>query len=433
MKGFANIKLYDENNSIVLNQDDNNIITNSFSNLIEVCSSLMNNSLNEFGSETISRLTSENLKSFVGGVLLFDHEITENADITVHSKTSNFSGGSLYDNSNPLRGNLNVNETGAVIVDNKKGYRWVWDFSTSCANGTISSLALTTTTAGDREYKLRTPANITNYQSKACNNGFGLCITSNGEKIWSDGKNILTKSFSDTASITTPITLIKDKILFTANNISKNINIFNDEITFVIENQEGEYEYTKFDLINNSVVHKKVIEGAKEKYTSIDVFNTFCECGNDIIFNQRIDGTTFKYDYFDVTTLEISSHELLSCKEFKGSVSTTPVKVDNTIMSTFTYKIYNSSSCNLCTINVFSKNKAEISLEDNDNNARAFVGKTFKPNIGLTHCYNGSPNNGNGVMPYFMHKEPLFTINNLANPITKTNQNTMKVSYTILY
>lgn len=86
-----------------------------------------------------------------GGILLFEDSLVE--DATRYTPPANntivgYSSNNVNETDNPKRGSSNLTESS--IIEN--GYKFVWDFSTSQANGVISSLALTHYTAGRSFY-----------------------------------------------------------------------------------------------------------------------------------------------------------------------------------------------------------------------------------------------------------------------------------------
>ena len=87
------------------------------------------------------------VEKIVGGILLFKDKITEDKNTSFVS-TSNecigYAGQVEGVQENPLQGSFNKQESKAT----SNGYKFVWDFGTSKANGKISSVCLTNTKAG---------------------------------------------------------------------------------------------------------------------------------------------------------------------------------------------------------------------------------------------------------------------------------------------
>ena len=77
----------------------------------------------------------------LGGIMLFDNTLTEDADNILFPDSAKFIGcaNQTVDTTHSHRGSINALESGAI----ENGYMNVWDFSTAQANGIIKSIALT--------------------------------------------------------------------------------------------------------------------------------------------------------------------------------------------------------------------------------------------------------------------------------------------------
>ena len=91
--------------------------------------------------------------NLIGGVLLHEKALDENPD-KYYADTDNpligYSSNDVNGGTDPMRGSMNLSESGPL--EDGKGYRFVFDFSTSQANGTISSLGLTSARGGKAGY-----------------------------------------------------------------------------------------------------------------------------------------------------------------------------------------------------------------------------------------------------------------------------------------
>lgn len=91
----------------------------------------------------------------LGGLLLYENTIDEDAETefsSVSNKCIGHAGGD-YSGVQATRGTLNASETGYINDSEKwRGYRYVWDFGTDKANGTISCACLTSKTGGNSGY-----------------------------------------------------------------------------------------------------------------------------------------------------------------------------------------------------------------------------------------------------------------------------------------
>jgi len=103
---------------------------------------------------------------FGKGVILFDTAQTESVDTTfiTGGNCIGHAGGS-YAGADTTRGNFNITESGSIT----NGYKRVWDFATNQANGTINSICLTTDRGGNYGY-----GNTSTYQSLSEYSSFPL-------------------------------------------------------------------------------------------------------------------------------------------------------------------------------------------------------------------------------------------------------------------
>lgn len=91
--------------------------------------------------------------NLVGGILLYEDAIEENADNYYAASTNNlvgYSSNTVNSGTDERRGSLNQTESG--VLETNDGYRFVFDFTTSQANGTISSVGLTSKWGGVEGY-----------------------------------------------------------------------------------------------------------------------------------------------------------------------------------------------------------------------------------------------------------------------------------------
>lgn len=89
----------------------------------------------------------------IGGILLYGEPLEEDP-AKYYAPDSNpligYSSNNINESTDAMRGSLNLNESG--VLDGNKGYRFVFDFATSQANGTIASLGLTSKYGGKSGY-----------------------------------------------------------------------------------------------------------------------------------------------------------------------------------------------------------------------------------------------------------------------------------------
>lgn len=146
LKGHTKIQLFDaKTGELVQETNDDNMVTNAISRLINPPLDFLVGSginLNTVLSKTLPIQTTG-----MAGVMVFSNKIEENANhvLADNSDVSIGHAGSAYSGTNTKRGTYNANESKAL----SNGYRHVWDFSTDRANGDISCVCLTSKIGGD--------------------------------------------------------------------------------------------------------------------------------------------------------------------------------------------------------------------------------------------------------------------------------------------
>lgn len=146
-KGKSTIELRNaETGELEFKTEDENMVTNAVYNLIN--HHYDHHYDNAYWNEKPWWCMSPILKQCYSGILLFSGNLTEDveniiapADVKQIGYAQN-----QYTGANPERGNLNVSES--KEINDGKGYRFVWDFATDKANGTIRSVALTSLVGG---------------------------------------------------------------------------------------------------------------------------------------------------------------------------------------------------------------------------------------------------------------------------------------------
>lgn len=146
LKGNTKIQLFDSvSGKEVQRVEKHNMITNAITKLVSPpLDYLMNSNLSYYTClNDCMPLSTKGL----AGILLWENVIEENANIVVSDFGNKLIGkaGSTYSGTNRYRGSLNANESGDIT----NGKRFVWDFGTDRANGTISAVSLTSLVGGD--------------------------------------------------------------------------------------------------------------------------------------------------------------------------------------------------------------------------------------------------------------------------------------------
>ena len=146
LKGNTKIQLFDSvSGKEVQRVEKHNMITNAITKLVSPpLDYLMNSNLSYYTClNDRMPLSTKGL----AGILLWENAIEENANIVVPDFGNKLIGkaGSTYSGKNRYRGSLNTNESGDIT----NGKRFVWDFGTDKANGTISAVSLTSLIGGN--------------------------------------------------------------------------------------------------------------------------------------------------------------------------------------------------------------------------------------------------------------------------------------------
>ena len=141
MKGITEIELTNVRTGEKEKYTEMNLVTNAiadfFSHNIDGMLFTINGNTNDLNGNMLPLCPNG-----IGGILLFSDTIEENPD-RYYAPSANpcvgYASNDVNDTTNVMRGSMNLTET--KRLDN--GYKFVWDFTTSQANGTISCVALT--------------------------------------------------------------------------------------------------------------------------------------------------------------------------------------------------------------------------------------------------------------------------------------------------
>lgn len=147
LKGTTRIELTDVNTGEVETYQNSNMVTNALRDVLKPLglSKRPNRFLNEFVPY---------YEHLLGGILCFDTEIPEDADNYYPPAKANLTGCAVYgeqnNTKNTVRGGFNQTESEVNLKD--RYVKYVYDFATSQANGTIASVCLTHKNGGFTSY-----------------------------------------------------------------------------------------------------------------------------------------------------------------------------------------------------------------------------------------------------------------------------------------
>lgn len=154
MKGVCNIKVVNEDGTIAQDVTDENMVTDYLEKLINpdyrTISAL-------FGSDNVLPYDCALyplIDKTIGGIFLFGENIPEETICKLPTAPLVGHASSVHPYSLPTCGMFNVNESEEIkdAHGNFIGYKFVWDFSTDRANGTIKCVSLTTGQGGQKGY-----------------------------------------------------------------------------------------------------------------------------------------------------------------------------------------------------------------------------------------------------------------------------------------
>lgn len=158
LKGKTIIELTDVNTGEKEIIEENNMVTNAindlfntFPNLLDAYSIYRGGIFKGYGKN----LDFIRLYEFLlGGILLFDSQIEEKPENTYAPASANLVGCGVYSHQNSTgnRKRGNYNQTESEFNEEQRYMKFVYDFSTSQANGTIASVCLTSYMGGCTSY-----------------------------------------------------------------------------------------------------------------------------------------------------------------------------------------------------------------------------------------------------------------------------------------
>ena len=152
MKGIATIEIVDTRSNEKAIIKEENLVTNALQDYMNHMLSFgQNPEFWSMHSAINDIIKNKSLSDLVGGIMLFENQLEENPNNIYTLVEPLGYAGSSFSGFDKRRGSLNKLETGFFENDDKKGYRWVWDFSADVCNFTFSNLCLTSTAGGNGE------------------------------------------------------------------------------------------------------------------------------------------------------------------------------------------------------------------------------------------------------------------------------------------
>lgn len=447
IKGKTIVELKDVKTGIVDKIEDSNMVTNALNDIV--------NSLS-YGWLVDKKIDSLDMiypivYKLLGGVVAFPSNIEENAlnyYAPYNTDATCFASNVVNSGTETRRGSFNVNESGPVLDEfgKKIGYRFIWDFETSQANGDISCICLTHPRAGYNWYGCD-DTDSTNLVTLA-----DAVISSAGADYYGLGKYLNGEFYIDEEKCV--YSIVKDdasfKIYKFSNTFTNKIGMFDkpkykmnpDEF---IESYEFLYKIpgtSTFLQNSESYMFTKLSEGM-----AIGISHSKNSLGSATVYWIKLNVKTGEYTE-GTWTIEAK------LRDAKGNVV-----VNGNYMywiaanSMGIYKINIDNTTDVNIIQSYTELSDNIMMNTIPNGV--IIGKNFYVANDTIHICKGYDDYRNGNPSIFMDNlmyEPstynkgsltistnryilapqyLATINNLSSPVIKTPDKTMKITYVI--
>lgn len=465
IKGKTIIELTDVNTGEVERHEDDNMVTNALNKIFEPLGYIK-------GYDYIFKEYSPYHEDLLGGILLFDDMIEENVNNIYAPANVDLVGCGVYNlqngSSGTIRGNFNVTES---EVDYKNKYvKYVYDFATSQGNGTIACACLTSKPGGFTSYGAKDTETFKDKNSTPL-----IQILSTGRPSYVLGSNTGGSTSDKSANITKNIEYIfaidpaKDLVFYFKLNSEKSISIVSRKayLKSISLFETPESQKPIVDSITLADLEKGLINMAYSSYNYNDEEKTLyiISASSNSVTSGKINIIKIEYDSWNITEYEISNetgdsldsnrHKMFAYCNFLYAVNLKKP-----------YKVYKINMLDSSDITIIDSNEVILSstfefsfvtsgrIYCNDPSGTAGYGKvrvinTERDSVGLTESYGlmGNSTNKYTYTPFIDEKylfyisygsgsvyvlgSYLATINNLSNPVVKTADKTMKVTYII--
>lgn len=455
LKGHTKIELKNEKTGEIQVVEKNNMVTNVINSQLSHLSNIVRPDYvnNEYFPVT---------ENAMGGILLYQNQLTadkNNMLMPMDNPLIGYASTDVNSGTDTRRGSRNLTES--TQLDN--GFKYVWDFATSQANGEISAIALTHKNTG------KGPKDLDNYDlGGMCINNFDISLKRHPDMdflqyalSYDFDTNILVcvKTLSSTQIQVTKIKLyigqplgVNDSILSYKIIFSQTIQLSQDinKGTIWFDGKDG-YYYGLYSA----------------QYSSKSV---------NIV---RINSSNYELDTAYTDTFSVPFY-IAICKNDAGAVGGIDGGYGTTIVDG---DIYSFSYDNVFKFNTITKNVQTFTIEDIDGKSDAYdvnksgfgvtyingyflnygyiITKDFKryirKNAHYGFFYDYGATNRNTMRPFLRpdgtgisiesispSSDPnrvlivvgnlrnyLATINNLDTPVTKTSEQSMKITYTL--
>lgn len=402
LKGHTRIELTDVHTGKKEVVEKHNLITNNLSNILNYLP--LGKSLDTIKDEQFPAY-----ENIMGGIILFSNPLEESTDnILLPPESENpitgYASNTVNSGTDEKRGSKNLTES--IKLDN--GYKYVWDFGTAQANGTISAVSLCDAKVCENhpfyDSQQDVAAIVVNddigngFVEYDFDNDIATCI------LTTDPSTVAIKKYTlgtKKVRLDGPFTV---KLLSTQNIVSPISLPMNGSWRF---GDDGYYYYYKYESGSSQYLArmKKDTLAIDTKFglknfnaTMSDSYGKlFCIANGYIYLNY---GTFKKVNLSDMSRITILDTEYAV----------------NGCLFSYNGIVYTSDK-------IFFANDTSVDCKINYNV------RTFVSNSGKYVNVHPSSNSFYAVFGYL--KNNLCTINNLDAPVTKTADKTMKIIYTI--
>lgn len=468
MKGHTTIELTDVNTGNVERIEDDNMVTSAISQIVNFAMT------HAYGNNPMTNMYTEHITSLMGGLLLFDTPIDETkifpsaGNVMVgcgkHGLSTSYS-------QLPQLGLYNENESD---LSNETTKKMVWDFTTSQANGRIASVCLTSKNAGYMGYgKTETiyptgagenvyfglylgvpvigskrayaaPDSAQNYRYYGtCDQSFiNFCIDAENDlkymfRVDSNGLRILSHKmnlekftvFRSNQLVVEPYTEEFYEYNFGTNNYFYGFyNTDEKALYFYL----AESKYSAFSALNNIYRFDMETEELSLHINRIDTGYSFIYDAvftNEYVYYVQTNGALHRY-HINSQTDEIIYNDDISSTELSYGKN----KYIYNGLLFFKYsagrkRIYDTAKNVLYALPSYTYSNFDYPtiIPPIDNTQSVFAGYNTSS---MLNFENGALSGSTSLMAY-APLNYLATINNLAEPVIKTPDKTMKVIYTL--
>ena len=390
-----------------------------------------------------------------GGILLFEDPLEEDANNIIPPSDNpiiGYASDNINSTDNPLRGSANLTESSNI----EGGYKFVWDFSTSQANGKISSIALTHYRAGrfyygnsySRNACLRLNYTQTETTKEVLKAYLGL-VEADIEKnilisMWPRAnKTLEIVKFREAYSSVGLTDTILDNRFQKIENISIDISEFfkdfgTDNTCCFYDGKDGYwYGFITSYYLNSGLIGRVKID-KKDYSTKIDRWNI-----KDFRFND-----VGRYDSYDsnnprrIITSVIKDGYLYAINRDLTKIY--KLNINNPVDASIIDLGFRSDFFRSTLSNMYQWGDHILGYDfqiTRDDKVIKNYGKDYRgmgiddlstPTVAMGPFRVGYGSGGNFLYKnLYLHTPYLGTINNLSSPILKTADKTMKITYTL--